>query len=118
MTYVVTDATAAAVASPMLSRPQPFLDLAQLRSGIADRRRQLLELELSMVAECETTAARGRGPSVVMGDRQTWDQATWSRYLAAAATIENRYGPPMRQLYREIDQLERVVALPLARRAA
>lgn len=107
------------VAPPaMLTRTIPHLDLKCLRDGIADRRRRLLDLELAMVAACETEAACGRAASVRMYDRDTWDQATWQRYLAAAAAVEHQYGPPMRQFYREIDQLERVMALPVAQRIA
>ena len=94
------------------------LDLQGLRAGIAERRRQLLDLELAMVAECEAQAARGRAPAVQMHDRETWDRATWDRYLAAAAALEDQYGPPMRRLLREIDQLERLLALPFASDAA
>ena len=98
-----------------LSRPTPAarLELQRLREGIAERRRRLLDLELAMVAACETKAARGRAPGVLMHNRETWDRATWDRYLAAAAAVEAEYGPPMRKLYREIDQLERVLALPI-----
>lgn len=103
---------------PMLDRPTPRLGLQQLRDGIADRRRRLLDLELAMVAACEAEAARGRSPGVWMHDRGTWDQPTWHRYLAAAAAVEHEFGPPMRQLHREIDQLERVLALPLVTGAA
>ena len=104
----------AGLAAPplMLARPTPSLDLQRLRDGIAGRRRRLLDLELAMVAACEAQAARGRSPSVQMHDRETWDQPTWHRYLAAAAAVEHEFGPPMRQLHREIDQLERVLALP------
>lgn len=103
---------------PMLSRSTPCLDVQQLRRGIADRRQRLLDLELAMVAACEAEAARGRSPSVQMHDRETWDQPTWQRYIAAAADVEHEFGPPMRQLYREIDQLERVLALPSVTGAA
>ena len=48
-----------------------------------------------------------------MRHRETWDRPTWNRYLAAAAALEGQYGPPMRRLLREIDQLERVLALPI-----
>ena len=56
--------------------------------------------------------------AVQMHDRETWDQSTWQRYIAAAADVEHEFGPPMRQLYREIDQLERVLALPSVTGAA
>ncbi len=104
----------------MLSRPTApphHLDGKGLRNGIAMRRQSLLDLEVAMVAACEAEAARGRTHGVRMDDRKTWDHATWTRYLAAAARLETNYGPPMR-LLREIDQLERVLALPLAMETA
>jgi len=91
----------------------PRLDLRSLHAAIAERRRKLLDLELAMVAKCEAQAARGRASTVQMHDRETWDRSTWDRYLAAAAALEGQYGPPMRRLLREIDQLERVLALPI-----
>jgi hypothetical protein len=48
-----------------------------------------------------------------MDDRGTWDRATWQRYLDAAARLEPQYGPAMRRLLQEIDQLNRLMALPL-----
>ena len=118
MSHLNPGGTGFAVLSPMLTRSMPRLDLKGLRDGITDRRRRLLDLELAMVAACETEAARGRAAGVQMHDRGTWDHPTWQRYLAAAAAVEHEYGPPMRQLYREIDQLERVMALPVAQRVA
>jgi hypothetical protein len=94
--------------------PPPRLDRKALRGGIALRRRQLLNLETAMIAACEASAARGHAPRVQIHDRETWDRATWTRYLAAAARLEADYGPPMRQIVREIAQLERVLALPVA----
>ena len=92
----------------------PCLNLA----GIAARRRRLLDLEAAMAAACEAEAMRGRAAGVRRHDRGTWDRAAWNRYLAVAAAVEHEYGPPMRRLHREIDRLERVLALPLATRAA
>lgn len=118
MTHFNPGGVGVGVRSPMLTRTTTRLDMQGLRDGIAERRRRLLELELAMVAACEAGAARGRAAVVQMHDRGTWDQATWHRYLATAAAVEHEYGPPMRQLYREIDQLERVMTLPLMRSAA
>jgi hypothetical protein len=99
---------------PATSRAHPpRLDLQSLRAGIDERRRKLLDLELAMVAKCEAQAARGRASTVQMRGRETWDRPTWNRYIAAAAALEGQYGPPMRRLLREIDQLERVLALPI-----
>lgn len=96
----------------------PRLNLAGIREGIATRRRRLLDLEAAMAAACEAEAMRGRAAGVRRHDRGTWDRAAWNRYLAVAAAVEHEYGPPMRRLHREIDRLERVLALPLATRAA
>ena len=73
---------------------------------------------MAMVAKCEARAAHGATPGVDIANRETWDRATWTRYLAAAAALEPEFGPAMRQLYREIDQLERLAALPLAQPVA
>jgi hypothetical protein len=67
-----------------------------------------------MVAACEADAAHGRAHGVRMDDRETWDRATWTRYLAAAARREAEFGPRMRQLLREIDQFERLMARPFS----
>jgi hypothetical protein len=90
------------------------LDLARLRHSVAARRRRLLDLEVAMVAACEADAAHARAHGVRMDDRETWDRATWTRYLDAAARHEPEFGPPMRRLLQEIDQLERLMALPFS----
>jgi len=90
------------------------LDGCGLRTGIAGRRQRIDDLEQQLVSECERAAAHRASPSVRIDDRETWDRATWDRYLAAAAKVEPDYGPRLRQLYREIDQLERLAALPIA----
>ena len=118
MTHLTPGGAGIAAPPSMLSRPHPppahQLDGKGLRDGIASRRQDLLDLEAAMVAACETAAARGRAHGVHMDDRETWDRATWTRYLAAAARLEPEFGPPMRRLLREIDQLERVLALSVA----
>jgi hypothetical protein len=38
----------------------------------------------------------------------------WQRYLDAATVLESEYGPGMRDLLRDIDRLERLLALPAA----
>lgn len=93
---------------------QRHLDREQLRAGIVRRRQILADLETTMVAACENAAARSAARTVRLDDRATWDRAMWQRYLDAAARLEPDYGPAMRRLYLEIDQLERLVALPLA----
>ena len=76
-----------------LGHGAPFLPLdpERLRLGIANRR----------------NAPR----SVQVHDRETWDRAMWDRYLRAAAGLEPEYGPRLRRLYQEIDQLGRLAEL-------
>ena len=38
----------------------------------------------------------------------------WQRYLDVAARLEPDFGPRMRRLLQEIDQLTRLMALPVA----
>lgn len=90
------------------------LDRNRLRQGIESRRQRLLDLEAALVAACEEEAARCRDNAVRMADRETWDRPMWARYLAAAARLEPDYGPEMRRLLREIDQLTRLTELPVA----
>ncbi len=90
------------------------LDRAALHAAVAARTRALADAEIDLVAACERAAARGLAAGVRIDDRETWDRATWDRYLAAAASLEPEFGPRMRRLYREIDQLNRLLALPLA----
>ena len=92
----------------------PHLDRRGLHVGIADRRRRIQNLENRLVFACERAAARRAPPHVRFDDRETWDRATWDRYLAAATQLEPDYGPALQRLYLEIDQLERLAALPLA----
>jgi hypothetical protein len=47
-----------------------------------------------------------------MDDRETWDRATWDRYLAAASRHEPDYMPRIRRLLGEIDNIEKLLALP------
>lgn len=113
MTHLSSPARAPAsiLTASGLAAPSPRLDLAGLRSGVALRRDRLVSLETAMVAACERAAARGRAGGVCMDDRETWDRATWRRTLDAATRLEPAYGPPMRRLLQEIDQLNRLMAL-------
>jgi hypothetical protein len=98
---------------PAARAPLRHLDHDLLRAGIAVRRRRLETLEAAMVAACERAAAISKASNVRMDDRETWDRTTWRRYLDAAARLEPEFGPPMRRLLQEIDQLARLLALPL-----
>ena len=99
---------------PIPSEARRPLDRQRLNTGVVTRQKRLAEIEMEMVAACEHAAARGAASSVRIDDRGTWDRATWDRYLAAAARLEPDYGPRLRRLYQEIDQLNRLIALPLA----
>jgi len=123
MTHMTPGGISTATPSPLLGAPLPArlapttrrrLDRERLRAGIASRRQTLVELETAMVAACENAAARSAIRNVRLDDRATWDRTMWQRYLDAAARLEPEYGPSMRRLYQEIDQFERLVALPLA----
>ena len=108
-TRLPTDLTTAR--RPDLKR---HLDRNGLRAGVLARQRKLSNTENEMVAACEKAAERGAARAVRIDDRATWDHATWQRYLDAAARLEPEYGPKLRRLYQEIDQLSRLIALPLA----
>jgi hypothetical protein len=88
-------------------------DHRRLRQAIMDKRAQLAALEMSMVEVCEQDAARGLGHGVRIDERDTWDKATWDRYLTAATCHEPEYIPAMFRLLEEIERLERLMALPL-----
>ena len=88
------------------------LDRGRLLAGVAARREKLVRLKMALVTECERAAIRHADPAVRLDDRATWDRPMWQRYLAAAAQFEPGYAPRMRQLVQQIEQLERLLALP------
>ena len=92
---------------------QRQLDRNGLRAGIVRRRLALAGLEAGLVAACEKAALRGASRAVRIDDRETWDHATWHRYLDAATRLEPDYGPRMRRLLGEIDRLARLLDLPV-----
>jgi len=122
MTHVTPSGAGAAAPSAFVGRPPsslgpppsgtPRLDPEQIRCRIAQHRARLAELEASLVAACEAAAARHRASAVRVEDRATWDRPMWQRYLDAATILEPDYGPRMRDLLRDIDRLERLLALP------
>ena len=87
-------------------------DRSRLRSALLDKRTAIARLETAWVAAAETDAAKGRGGNVRMDDRETWDRATWDRYLLAASTHEPDYMPRIKRLLGEIDNIEKLLALP------
>jgi len=103
MTHLLPDGGAPLPPPSMLGRQ--VLDLKILL-----RRARLSELEIAMSAACEA-AALGERPRTSATDRESWDRATWHRYLAAAMRLESTYGPRMRRLRQEIGQLERLMTL-------
>jgi len=92
-----------------LSQPPSMLGRLSLDLKITSRRAQLAELEGQMIAACEAAALGACPGSRPTLDRKHWDRTTWNRYLAAAMRLESRYGPRMRRLRQEIDQLERLM---------
>jgi hypothetical protein len=87
-------------------------DRGRLRSALLDKRATIAWLETAWVAAAETDAAIGRARTVRMDNRETWDRATWDRYLAAASRHEPDYMPRIRRLLGEIDNIEKLLALP------
>jgi hypothetical protein len=68
--------------------PQRHLDRNMLLHGIAARRRRLAQLETSMAEACERAAVGGACRKLPTNDHDTWDKATWQRYLVAVARLE------------------------------
>ena len=67
---------------------------------------------VAWVTAAEADAVRNTSRDVPIDDRGTWDQAAWSRYLAPASVHELDFKPPIRRLLREIDSLEKQLAMP------
>ncbi len=110
---------AAAVCTPPASHPSRSLPAlfghrSRLREALATKRAEMAGLEAAWVAASEADAAPAKNQSFRMDDRSTWDRATWDRYLAAAATYEPDYKPRIMRLLREIDSLEKLLAMPSA----
>ena len=84
----------------------------QLRAAVASKRTQIAALEAAWVTASEAAAARAGSRAVRMDDRATWDRATWARYLAAAESNEADYKPRIKRLLTEIDNIERLLAMP------
>ncbi len=87
-------------------------DRSRLRSALENKRISITMLESDWVAAAEADAAVGRGRTVRMDDRETWDRPTWDRYLAAASKYEPDYMPRIKRLLGEIDNLLKLLALP------
>jgi hypothetical protein len=98
------------------SVPPPPAPLSRqaLYQQIAHRRARLVVLEAEMIAACEAAAMAAHPGIGTTAARERRDRTTWRRYLAAAMRLEATYGPRIRRLRREIGQLERLMALPIA----
>jgi hypothetical protein len=83
-------------------------DPRHIRAVIQDKRADIANLEADWAAASERAAARSVGGIGRLGERETWDRATWSRYLAAAAESQDLYLPRLRRLYAEVQRLERL----------
>ena len=112
MTRCFSDVAATPRTTSILGRP--MLDARMLDARIGRRRAALAALAAEMTAACEAEAIGTRSPTDAPADPAGWDRATWHGYLAAAMRLEAEYGPRMRRLRQEIDQLERLMSLPIA----
>jgi hypothetical protein len=83
-------------------------DPSHIRSTITARRAEIASLEADWAAASERAAARSLGGVARLGGRETWDRATWGRYLSAAAGAQELYLPRLRRLYSEVERLERL----------
>ena len=97
--------------TPSLSlRSAPIgLDPRHIRAVIVAKRAEIANLEADWAAASERAAARSVGCIGRLGQRETWDRSTWSRYLAAAAENQDLYLPRLRRLYAEVQRLERLL---------
>src|ERR1700761_5171567 len=84
------------------------LDPGQIRTVILRKRAEIAGLEADWAAASERAAARCLGGIGRLGDRETWDRTTWSRYLTAATQSQDLYLPRLRRLYAEVERLERL----------
>jgi len=98
------------------TRPSGRLDREMIRRSLMLRRERLDDLEEQMVDGCNAAAGRDhhKTATATPRDRRRWDRAAWSRYLDAAAQMENSHGPRMRRLRDDIARLERLMDLPVA----
>ena len=87
-------------------------DRSLLNAALLDKRAALARLEAEWIAAAEADAAAGHARTVCMDDRETWDAATWNRYLTAASKHELDYMPRIRRLLTEIDNIEKLMTLP------
>ena len=89
------------------------LDPARVQAAITAKRADIAAIENEWVADLERAAGRGVAGSGRFATRETWDRATWGRYLDAAAACQHQYLPRLRKLYSEIARLEQL-QMPLS----
>jgi hypothetical protein len=89
------------------------LDPGHIPSAAAAKRAEIASLEADWAADSERAAARSLGGIGRLGERETWDRATWNRYLAAAQESQHLYLPRLRRLYAEVERLEQLQNNPL-----
>jgi hypothetical protein len=87
-------------------------DRSRLNTALLNKRATIARLEAEWVAAAEADAAAGHARTVRMDDRETWDAATWNRYLTAASKHEPDYMPRIRRLLTEIENIEKLMTLP------
>lgn len=112
MSYIYPDlARRAASALNLHSVPRRGLadrpaEARPIAAAILALRAEIAELEADWAAESERAAARSLGGVARLGERATWDRATWTRYLSASAECQHRYQPRLRRLYADLARLE------------
>jgi len=87
-------------------------DRLRLREALVTKRAAIAALEAAWVTAAEADALRNTSRDVRIDDRGTLDKATWSRHLAAASVHEPDFKPRIRRLLREIDSVEKLLAMP------
>jgi hypothetical protein len=117
------DKRPAAPALPQnLSTRSPIMGIEphRIQDAILRKRAQIASLELDWSSASERAAARSLGAAAGLGDRESWDRATWDRYLSAASDCQEDYLPRLRRLYEGVTRLEQLAdPLPThGRRAA
>ena len=116
MTRLSPTVTARRALPPASAAPPAFTallgDRSRLRSALQDKRATIARLEAAWVAAAEVDAIAGHTRAVRMDNRESWDRATWDRYLTAASQREPEFMPRIRRLLAEMTSIEKLLALP------
>jgi hypothetical protein len=94
------------------------MEHSALKEAIARRREEALKINTDIDIACDKAANRGCPRDQASADRSEWTHAAWNRYVAAAVEMDRLYSARLSRLYRDIEALERLSALPLAARAS